>query len=73
MRYLLIFFTLLALTGCSARGWYDAIQQTASRDCNKYPYDSSEYEKCVESTDISYDQYQNEITKDKKSPDKKQE
>lgn len=62
MRYLLIFATLLSLTGCTARGWYDGMQQAAIKDCEKYPYQSTEYEQCIENANISYDQYHRETT-----------
>ncbi|MBF0257975.1 MAG: hypothetical protein HQK62_03890 [Desulfamplus sp.] len=62
MKYILILIAFISFAGCTARGWYEGMQQSASRDCEKYPYQSAEYEKCIEKTRISYDQYQNETT-----------
>ncbi|MBF0378219.1 MAG: hypothetical protein HQK72_12165 [Desulfamplus sp.] len=63
MRVLSILFILFCLTiGCTSRGWYDGMQQSASKECEKYPYQSLEYEKCIDNANISYDQYNQEIS-----------
>ncbi|MBF0573178.1 MAG: hypothetical protein HQK69_05395 [Desulfamplus sp.] len=67
MRAIFILFILLYLTtGCTSRGVYDGMQQAASKDCEKYPYQSLEYEKCIDNANISYEQYKQDILVKKK-------
>ncbi len=45
----------LALSGCSNRQVYDAIQQNRQLECQKLP--GTQYEKCMEQLSEPYDAY----------------
>lgn len=55
MRYLTIFLPLVLLQACTNREVYDALQNRQKVLCQEQP--KSEYEKCMQQADESYDTY----------------
>ena len=58
MKVILLFLVMMYLTGCSNRGVYEGIQVSNRNECFKLP--PSQYDECVENTNISYDEYERE-------------
>jgi hypothetical protein len=61
MRYLIILLCLTLAQACSNRQVYDAIQNRQKVLCQEVP--RSEYQKCMEEADASYDTYKKERDK----------
>jgi len=56
MRYLAIFLPLVLLQACTNREVYEALQNRQKVLCQEQP--KSEYEKCMQQEDESYDTYE---------------
>ena len=59
MNKLSIFLTccLVFISGCSQKYWYDQSQGHQANECKPYIHDAQTYNKCVEDTQKSYEDY----------------
>jgi hypothetical protein len=64
----LAFIGFLACSGCTTSSWYEGARSSQRLECRKEPL--SEYDRCLEQTNPSYDEYQRqrqEVVSDRKS------
>ena len=58
MKVKLIFLIFLIIAGCSSRVAYEGIQASNRSECSKLP--PSQYDKCMNNANKSYDEYERE-------------
>lgn len=58
MKSVLIMGLLIVVAGCSNRAVYENIQMNKKHECQQVPL--SEYDRCMEGVEKSYDEYERE-------------
>ena len=62
MKIVSFFLVALVLAGCTNRGVYEGIQESNRNKCFKIPL--SQYDKCIENANKSFDEYERERKND---------
>ena len=58
--------SIIFVSGCSSRQWYETVHQNQRLQCQKVPY--NEYAECMERANETYDSYKqkrDEVVKEK--------
>lgn len=56
--FLVLFFYLLVVQGCSSRAWYEGLQEQRRSDCYKENMSQKDIDDCLERNSMPYDEYE---------------